>query len=64
MHKFKEHPKLKNEMVSLIWKMKQASQPLSTSIVQPILKSMLQSISFDFIEPKYGGFIVTSKWSK
>jgi hypothetical protein len=44
--------------------MKQASQPLSTSIVQPILKSMLQSISFDFIEPKYGGFIVTSKWSK
>jgi hypothetical protein len=41
MHKVFKSLKLRDEMVSLLWKMKQVGQPLSTSIVQPIFKSMI-----------------------
>jgi len=64
MPKLEEHPTLKDEMVCILQKMKKIGQPLSISIVQPILKGMIQSITLEFIRPRCGGFIVTRKWFK
>jgi aspartate-semialdehyde dehydrogenase len=49
MTKFKEHPKLKDEIIHILQKMKQVGQPFSTCIMQPILKGLLQAITFEFI---------------
>jgi hypothetical protein len=42
--------------------MKQVGQPLSIGIVQPIVKGMMQSITFELIKLRHGGFTVTRKW--
>jgi len=41
MHELEKHPKTRNEMVHILQKMKQACQPLSTCIVQPIFKGTI-----------------------
>jgi hypothetical protein len=51
-------------MVSLLEKVRKVAQPLSTSIVQPIFKSMIQSIALKFIKPKCGRFTITREWFK
>jgi len=51
-------------MVSLLEKMRKVAQPLSTSIVQPIFKSKIQSIALKFIKPRCGRFTITREWFK
>ncbi len=64
MPKLEEHPKLKDEMVHILQKMKKVGQPLSTGIVQPIFKGMMQSITHELIRPRHGGFTITREWFK
>jgi hypothetical protein len=64
MPKLEEHPKLKYEMVCILQKMRKVGQPLSTSIAQPILKGMIQSIIPKLIRPRRGRFTITRKWFK
>jgi hypothetical protein len=44
--------------------MREVGQPLSTRIVQPILKGIIQSFASQFIRPGCGGFSVTREWSR
>ncbi len=53
MPKLEEHPKLKDEIVHILQKMKQVGQPFSTCIMQPILKGLLQAITFEFISKSH-----------
>jgi hypothetical protein len=54
MPKLEEHPKLKDEMVHILQKMRNVGQPLSTG--------MMQSITHELIRPKRGGFTITREW--
>ncbi len=62
MLKLEEHPKLKDEMVCILQKMRKVGQLLSTGMVQPILKGMIQFIAPKLIRPKCGRFIVIKEW--
>jgi hypothetical protein len=44
-------------------KVRKVGQLLSTSIVQPMFKNMIQSIAFKFIRPGCGKFTITREWS-
>jgi hypothetical protein len=46
MPKLEEHPKLKDEIVHILQKMKQVGQPFSKCIMQPILKRFVTSHHF------------------
>jgi hypothetical protein len=59
MHELEKHPKLRNEMVRILQKTKQACQPLSIGIMQPIFKGTIQSTTPKLIRPRCGGFIIT-----
>jgi hypothetical protein len=62
MLKLEKHPKLRVKMVCIFQKMKQTSQTLSTNIVQPIFKGMIQSIASKLIKLGCGRFIIPRKW--
>lgn len=64
MIELKEHPKLRDEMLYFLKKMKKVGQLLSTSTVQPIVKNMIQTIALELIKPGCGRFTITRKWSK
>jgi hypothetical protein len=62
MPKLEEHPKLRIKMVCILQKMKQIGQTLSTNIVQPIFKGMIQSIAPKLIRLGCERFTITRKW--
>jgi hypothetical protein len=44
--------------------MREASQPLETSIVQPIICGMIESLAFDVLcDNKASGFKITQEWT-
>jgi hypothetical protein len=55
----KEYPTLRNELVTMLQKMKSVGQPLSTYVVQPILKGMMESLAPKILYNGHGGFVVT-----
>ncbi len=55
----KEYPTLLNELVTMLQKMKSVGQPLSTYVVQPILKGMMESLAPKILYNGHGGFVVT-----
>jgi hypothetical protein len=51
-------------MVAMLQKMKDACQTLTTSIVQPILHGMIESLALDVIcDTKLDGFKVIREWT-
>ncbi len=64
MIELKKHPQAKRWNGFSLGKSEESWPTLSTSIVQPILKSMIQSIVLKLIKPRCGRFIITREWSK
>jgi len=60
----KEYPTLQNEPVTMLQKMKSAGQPLSTYVVQPILRGMIESFTLEILCNGHGGFVVIREWTK
>jgi hypothetical protein len=53
------HPILKDSIVAMLQKMKEASQPLAISIVEPIFRGMIESLAPNVLcDNKVGGFEV------
>ncbi len=48
----------------MLQKMKSVGQPLSTYVVQPILKGMMESLAPKILYNGHGGFVVTREWTK
>jgi hypothetical protein len=61
---FKKYPTLRDELVTMLQKMRSVGQPLSTSVVQPILTSMIESFSPKILCNGHGGFVVTREWTR
>jgi hypothetical protein len=55
----KEYLTLRNELVTMLQNMTNVEQPLSTFVVQPIFKSMIESLAREILCNGYGGFVVT-----
>jgi hypothetical protein len=48
----------------MLQKMKSVGQPLSISMVQPILRGMIESLAPEILYNGRGGFIVTREWTR
>ncbi len=59
-----EYPTLRNELVTMLENMKNVGQPLFTSMVQPILIGMIESLAPKNLYNGHGGFVVTREWTK
>jgi len=59
-----EYPILQNEIVTMLENMKNVGQPLFTSMVQPILIGMIESLAPKNIYNGHGGFVVTREWTR
>jgi hypothetical protein len=59
-----EYPTLQNELVTMLQKMKSVGQPLSTYVVQPILRGMIESLAPKILCNGHGGFVVIREWTK
>jgi hypothetical protein len=58
------HPILRYSIVTMLQKMREANQLLATSIVQPIICGMIESLAFDVLyDNKAGGFKVIQEWT-
>ncbi len=60
----KEYPTLWNELVTMLQKMINVGQPLSTSVVQPILRGIIESLTPKIFYNGHGGFIISREWTK
>jgi hypothetical protein len=58
-----EYPTLQDELVTMLQKMRSVGQPLSTSLVQPILKGMIKSFALEILHNGPGGFVVIKEWT-
>lgn len=58
------YPTLRNELVIMLQKMINVKQPLSTFVIQPILRSMIESLAFEILCNGHGGFVVTRERTK
>ncbi len=54
-----EYYTLRDELIIVFQKMRSVGQPLSTSMVQPILRSMIESLAPKILYNGHGGFVVT-----
>ncbi len=55
---------MKDSIIAMLQKMKEASQPLTTSIVQPMICGMIESLAFDVLcDNKASGFKITQEWT-
>jgi hypothetical protein len=54
-----KYPTLQYELVTMLQKMRNVGQPLSTYVVQPILTCMIESLSLKIIYNGHGRFVVT-----
>jgi hypothetical protein len=55
---FKKYHKLQNDLVTMLQKMKNVGQPLSISIVQPVLSGTDRvPCSFEILQTSNGGFM-------
>jgi hypothetical protein len=54
-----EYSTLRDELVIVLQKMKNVGQPLSTSMAQPILRGMIESLAPEILCNGHGGFVVT-----
>ncbi len=61
IHALEEYLELRELFVAMLQKMKQIGEPLSTSIVQPILKGMIKSSTPEILWDDLGGFTITSE---
>jgi hypothetical protein len=59
-----EYFTLQNELVTMLQKMRSARQPLSTYVVQPILRGMIESLDLEILCNGHGGFVVIREWTK
>jgi hypothetical protein len=59
MHAFEDYPKVCHSLVVMLQKMKKVGQPLSTSIVQPIIHGMIEFVAPKILQEGLGGFLVT-----
>ncbi len=48
----------------MLQKMINVGQPLSTSMVQPILRGMIESLAPNILCNGHGGFVVTREWTR
>jgi hypothetical protein len=48
----------------MLQKMKSVGQPLSTYVVQPILRSVIEYLTPQIIYNGHGRFVVTKEWTK
>ncbi len=48
----------------MLQKMRSVGQPLSTSMVQPILRGMIESLAPKILYNGHGGFVVTREWTR
>ncbi len=60
----KEYTTFQDELVVMLQKMKSARQPLSTFVVQPILRGMIESLAPKILRNGHGRFVVTREWTR
>jgi hypothetical protein len=60
----KVYPTFQNELVTMQQKTRSVGQPLSTYVVHPILKGMIESLAHKILCNGHGGFVVTREWSR
>jgi hypothetical protein len=44
--------------------MRSVGQPLFTSVVQPILKGMIESFALEIFHNGHGGFVIIKEWTR
>ncbi len=60
----KEYPTFHNDFVTMLQRMKSVRQLLTTSIIQPILRGMIESLTHEILWTSHGGFMVTREWTR
>jgi hypothetical protein len=58
---FKKYPTLQDDLVTMLQKMRSVGQPLSTSIVQTILRGMVECLALEILQTSHGGFMYNYK---
>jgi hypothetical protein len=58
------YPTLQNELVTMLQKMRNVKQPLSTFVIQPILRSLIESLALEILCNGHGGFVVIREWTR
>jgi hypothetical protein len=59
-----EYLVFRDELVTMLQKMRSVGQPLSSSVVQPILKGMIESFVLEILHNGHGEFVVIKEWTK
>jgi hypothetical protein len=59
MHALEDYLKVCDSLVVMLQKMKEVGQPLSTSIVQPIIHEMIKFVAPKILQEGLGGFSIT-----
>ncbi len=54
---FKKCPKLQDDLVTMLQKMRSVGQPLFNYIVQPILNGMIECLALEIFHTSHGGFM-------
>lgn len=57
------YPQIRDELVSNLQRMREAGQTLLISIVQPILKGMIEALAPHLLNDRPGGFKVSKQWT-
>jgi hypothetical protein len=50
-----KYPTLRDGLVTMLQKMRNVGQPLFTSIIQPILRDMIEALALEILQTSHGG---------
>jgi uncharacterized protein YneF (UPF0154 family) len=60
----KKYPTLQDDLITMLQKMKNVGQLLSTSIIQPILRGMIEALALEILQTSHGGFTIAREWTR
>ena len=64
LHVLENHPHVRDQLVSELEKLGNGGHTLLLSIVQPILRGMIEALAPELIDDTPGGFSVSMRWTR